>query len=143
MSEKKKSSTGGVAHLLKMSPMAEMLSAGPVKLPNVKAPSLDGLAVHVPQLPDLTENDVLERFADKARSLAKTRDRSKGEPLKMGDEVLINTIGYSEGKLIAFSARFEQWLPLEPMQMLAGFSETIAQGTVGSSWQVNVQLPAE
>ncbi len=144
MAQKNRTNTsGGVAQLLKISPMADLLRAGPVKLPEVTAPSLEGLAVHVPQLPDLTEDDILERFAEKARDLAKKRARAAGETLALGDDVKLNTVAYCEGKLMPFSARFGVWVPLLPIPMLPGFNENVARGTVGGSLQLDITLPAE
>jgi trigger factor len=134
--------TGGAVQLLKMSPMAQVLTAGPVKLPEVKAPSLDGLTVRVPKPDDLTSDDLIARLHEKARAFATVRERAAGEALAVGDEVVVDTVGYVDGKLIPFSARFGLQLELAPMLMLPGFAEAVAKGTVGASLQLQLTLPA-
>lgn len=133
--------TGGVQQLLKMSPMAQVLAGKPPRLPEVAAPSLDNLAVKVPAADDLTQEDLLERFDEKARALAVKRDRKPGEPLAMGDDAQVDILGYVGGKLLPFSARFRFWMELAPLVALPGLAEGIAAGKVGESVQVSLTLP--
>jgi trigger factor len=124
-----------------MSPIAGVLSAEPVPLPAAKAPSLEGLAVQVPQAEDLTEEDLLLRFHEKKRALATVRERAEGERVELGDDVLLDTLGYAEGRLIPFSARFGLRMELAPLAALPGFAEAVAEGTVGGSVQALLELP--
>jgi len=133
--------SGGVQQLLKMSPMAQVLAGKPPKLPTVEAPSLDNLAVKVPAAEDLTQDDLLERFHEKARALAVKRDRKAGEALAMGDDAQLDILGYAGGKLLPFSARFGFWLELAPLVALPGLAEGVASGKVGQSVQVSLTLP--
>lgn len=139
----KKSTPGGVQQLLKMSPMAQVLAGKPPTLPAVEAPSLEKLAVKVPAADDLTQDDLLERFREKARALAVTRDRKPGEALAMGDEAQVDLLGYVGGKLLPFSARFGFWLELAPLIALPGLTESIARAKVGQSVQVSLTLPPD
>ncbi len=139
----KKSSGRSLPHLLKMSPMADALASGPVTLPDVKAPSLEGLKVTVPARADLTEDDLLRRLHELKREHASMRDRAVGEQVALGDEVQLNTLGYCDGKLIPFSVRVGLWLELAPQAPLPGFAEAIAAGTVGDSLEVNLVLPSD
>jgi trigger factor len=110
-------------------------------LPDVKAPSLEGLEVTVPAGEDLTEDDLLERFHELARAHAEVRERAEGEPLSMGDEVRLDILGYANGRLIPFSTRLGHWMELAPQVMLPGFAEVIAEANVGDSLQVGITLP--
>jgi trigger factor len=132
----------GVERLLKMSPVVSTVSAEALKLPSVKAPSLEGLSVRVPTPEDLTEEDLLRGFHEKRRALATTRERQPGESLELGDDVQLNIVGYCDGRLIPFSARFGMTTELAPIQALPGFCEAVAEGgKVGESMQIALQLP--
>ncbi|RKG89590.1 peptidylprolyl isomerase [Corallococcus terminator] len=125
-----------------MSPIASLMAAGPVSLPEAKAPSLEGLAVKVPLARDLTPEDLITRFHEKKRERATVRARAEGEHLAAGDDVQLNVLGYADGRLIPFSARFGQWMELAPLQALPGFAEGLAEGgTVGGSLQLMLDLP--
>jgi len=132
----------GVERLLKMSPVVSTASAEALKLPPVKAPSLEGLAVRVPTPDDLTEEDLLRAFHEKRRAVATTRERQEGESLEMGDDVQLNIVGYCDGKFIPFSARFGMTTELAPIEALPGFCEAVAEGgKVGGSMQIALELP--
>jgi trigger factor len=133
----------GVAQLLKMSPVAAVLTGKMPTLPPVEAPDLQGLAIKVPAPQDLTVGDLELRFYEKARALATKRERAKGEALKMGDDAKLDVLGYVGGKLIPFSARFGFWLELTPMPALPGFAEAVAAAKVGDAVHVQLNLPAD
>lgn len=110
-------------------------------LPDVKAPSLANLNIRVPVGEDLTENDLLERFHELARAKAEARPRAEGEALAMGDDVQLDILGYANGRLIPMSTRTGYWMELAPQLMLPGFSEVIAEASVGDSVEVGLILP--
>ncbi|MBN8230114.1 peptidylprolyl isomerase [Corallococcus macrosporus] len=110
-------------------------------LPEVKAPSLENLNIRVPQGEDLTEEDLLERFHELARAKAQVRQRAEGEALAMGDDVQLDILGYANGRLIPLSTRVGYWMELAPQVMLPGFSEVIAEASVGDSVEVGLVLP--
>ncbi|RKH06706.1 peptidylprolyl isomerase, partial [Corallococcus sp. CA053C] len=111
-----------------MSPVMTTASAESLKLPGVTAPSLAGLSVRVPTPDDLTEEDLLRGFHEKRRAVATQRERLPGEPLELGDDVQLNVVGYCDGKLIPFSARFGMTTELAPIEALPGFCEGVAEG---------------
>ena len=110
-------------------------------LPKVKAPSLEGLDVLVPAAEDPTESDLLERFHELARAKAEVRPRAQGEPLSLGDDVQVDILGYSNGRLIPLSTRLGFWMELAPQPMLPGLAEVIAEASVGDSVEVGITLP--
>ncbi|RKH00921.1 peptidylprolyl isomerase [Corallococcus carmarthensis] len=110
-------------------------------LPDVKAPSLENLNIRVPVGEDLTEEDLLERFHELARAKAEVRERAEGEALVMGDDVRLDILGYANGRLIPLSSRVGYWMELAPQVMLPGFSEVIAEASVGDSVEVGLVLP--
>lgn len=138
-----KSKSRGLPYLLKMGPLGDALAITPVELPRATAPSLEGLEVRVPAPDDLTQDDLVRRFHELKRTHGKTRERAEGEQVAMGDDVRVDTLGYCEGKLIPFSARFGLWLELAPQAALPGFAEAISAGKVGDSLEIELTLPAD
>jgi trigger factor len=114
-----------------------------VELPTVEAPSLEGLSVTVPAPEGFTVEQVQARFEELARPLATERARSPEEEIAWGDEVLLNIVGYSNGKILPFSVRTNVWLPLFPEPMLPGFYETLVGHSPGASLVVDIELSAE
>ena len=126
-----------------MSPIASVLSPPPVVSTTVQAPSLECLDVHVPRAGTLTEQDLIARFGEKKRALASVRERAPGERVALGDDVQLDVLGYADGKLLPFSARFGSWMELGPIPALPGFAEAVAMGVVGGSVQAVLELPAD
>jgi trigger factor len=114
-----------------------------VKLPQVKAPSLEGLEVAVPAPRDFTPEEVQQRFLELARPLATERYRFPTEPVAWRDEVLLSVAGFSNGHLIPFSVRKEVWLPLEPEPLLPGLYESLVGHLPNETVAVDLTLPAE
>lgn len=125
------------------SPVELAQAGGPVPLPPVAAPSLEGLEVVVPQPPDLTEEDIQLRFFELARPYAKVRERSPQEAVAEGDELVIDVVGYSGDKLIPFSVRSDLDYDLVPDPTLPGFAEALVGAKVGESVQVEITLPQD
>ena len=107
----------------------------------VTAPSLEGLSVTVPAPRGVTREQLLERFHALVREHASMRARQRGEPLRRGDQVTLDVLGYSGGHLIPFSARSHLSLELAPHSVLPGFSEALIGRAVGDTPQVRLTLP--
>jgi trigger factor len=114
-----------------------------MELPQVKAPSLEGLSVTIPAPEGFTAEDVQQRFLELARPHATERYRYPTERVAWRDEVLLSIAGYSHGRLIPFSARKEVWLPLEPEPMLPGLYEALVGRSPNEGVVVDLTLPAE
>src|SRR5438309_10987493 len=101
MASKKNSSAGGKS--IEELRIQRALESAPVptriNLPEVTAPSLDNLEVTVPRAADVSKAEVEQRLHEIVRMHAQVRDREMGEPLEMGDQVMLDVIGYSEKKL--------------------------------------------
>lgn len=111
------------------------------KLPSVRAPSLENLAVTVPAPEDLTEQDILLRLHEHALVEADKRERASGEPIEMGDLVLLDTLGYADGQLIPFSVRAGLELEMAPQAELPGLCEGLVGTPVGEGREVVLVLP--
>ncbi|WP_233166057.1 peptidylprolyl isomerase [Archangium sp. Cb G35] len=115
----------------------------PVVLPQVEAPSLEGLSVTLPAPQGFTADQVQERFLELARPHATEHYRYPTEQIAWGDEVLLNIAGYSQGHLIPFSLHTDVWLPVQPDPMLPGLYEALVGRSPGGGVVVEVTLPAE
>ncbi len=128
---------------LYVSPARRAAQGQPVQLPQVEAPSLEGLEVTVPAPEPFTAEDVRERFQELARPFATERARYPTEKIEWGDEVLLNLAGYCDGKLIPFSVKTDVWLPMEPEPMLPGLYEAIVGQVPTEALVVDITLPEE
>jgi trigger factor len=130
--------------LLKRSPGVLALEGDtPADLPRVEAPSLEGLSATVPTPAPVTEADVLERFEALCREHAQRRERAHGEALALGDDVLLDVLGFAQGRLLPFSVRTDWWTELAPEPLLPGFFEGLVGMQVGLSAEVALVLPAD
>lgn len=129
--------------IMKRMPAAFSLdSTEPVELPAVQAPSLEGLTVaYVPPAP-LTEQDLVDRFDALRRQHADRRERRPGEDVAAGDEVLLDVLGFANGRLLPFSARENWWTYVAPDPVLPGFFEALPGAKVGQSFGIELKLPA-
>ncbi|MDY7232517.1 peptidylprolyl isomerase [Hyalangium rubrum] len=131
-----------VKGLLNKIPAALALDNAPVKLPEVQAPSLEGLTAELSPRP-ITQDDLLERLAELVREQAQRRVRMDGEIVAMGDEVMIDTLGYAQGRLLPFSVRENAWALVNPDPLLPGFFEAMVGRQVGLSVDIALTLPSD
>jgi trigger factor len=129
--------------MVEQSPLARALSSESVPLPTAKAPSLEGLEVTVPRAPELTEEALLERFHALQRGLAEHRQRAAGEKVAEGDEVVVDILGFANGKLLPFSARAGFQTEVAPRPALPGLFEGLVGQKVGEAVRLPVTLPAD
>jgi len=108
---------------------------------NVVAPSLENLEVTVPHDLTVSQGELLLRFHELVRAHSPSRPRKNGEAVRMGDSVVLDTLGYAQGRLIPFSARTGLELEMAPSDLLPGLCEGLEGTPVGGSKQVDVVLP--
>ncbi|TQF10787.1 peptidylprolyl isomerase [Myxococcus llanfairpwllgwyngyllgogerychwyrndrobwllllantysiliogogogochensis] len=127
-----------------MKRMPASLSLGstePVSLPTVQAPSLEGLTVAVVAPGPIDEQSLVERFDSLRRQHADRRERLAGEAVGPDDEVLLDVLGFADGRLIPYSAR-ENWrAEVAPDALLPGFFEALVGAKVGQSFGIELKLP--
>ncbi|MCP3139114.1 trigger factor [Pyxidicoccus xibeiensis] len=128
--------------IMKRMPAAYSLdSTEPVDLPQVTAPSLDGLTVpRVAPVP-LAEQDLVDRFDALRRQHADRRNRAPGEDVGADDEVLLDVLGFANGRLMPFSTRESWWVQVTPDPLLPGFFEALVGAKVGQSFGIELKLP--
>ena len=125
------------------SPAQKAARGGAVSLPPVEAPSLEGLSITVPAPEAFTEKEVRERFLDLARPLAREMPRAPEEPIALGDEVLLNMAGYTEGRLIPFSVRTDAWVAVKRDPLLPGLYEALVGQKPLAGLVVELTLPED
>lgn len=123
------------------SPVRRAQAGGPVRLPRVTVPRLEELVITVPPPATVTEEDVRRRFLELAREHAGARYRSFSEKVAAGDEVLMDVIGYSRGRLIPFSLRADTWQLVEPDPLLPGFYERFIGQPIRHTFTIPLTLP--
>lgn len=129
--------------IMKRMPAAFSLdSTEPVNLPPVTAPSLEGLTVALVPPAPLTEQDLVDRFDSLRRQHADRRERKPGEDVGAGDEVLLDVLGFANGRLLPFSARENWWAYVVAAPLLPGFFEALVGAKVGQSFGIELKLPA-
>ncbi|MCY1016655.1 peptidylprolyl isomerase [Pyxidicoccus sp. MSG2] len=128
--------------IMKRMPAAFSLdSTEPVDIPTVTAPSLEGLTVALVPPAPLTEQDVLDRFDALRRQYADRRVRKPGEDVGVGDEVLLDVLGFANGRLLPFSTREDWRTHVIADPVLPGFFEALAGAKVGQSFGIELKLP--
>lgn len=112
------------------------------RLPTLReAPSLEGLQVKMPAPQAITPEAIIERFDALCRAVAPRRERELGEAVTPGDDVLLDVLGFANGRLLPFSARADWWTECTPDPLLPGFFESLVGARVGEAVAVNVVLP--
>ncbi|WP_395816461.1 peptidylprolyl isomerase [Archangium minus] len=114
-----------------------------MSLPRVEAPSLEDLSVTISPPEAFTPEQVQDRFLELARPLATERFRYPSEKLAWGDEVLLDIVGFSRGKLIPFSVRAGEWIRLAPEPLLPGLYESLVGRSPRENLTVDLTLPGD
>lgn len=111
-------------------------------LPKIELPSLEGVEVRVPALPPVTEEEVMARFEMIYYDTCVERTlRELGEPVQLGDEILIDLIAYTGGKIVPFNSHENYRLRLEEDSVHPGFGTALAGAPVGETKVISLDLP--
>jgi trigger factor len=107
----------------------------------VSVPDLSGIRVEVqaPKPPDDAWVD--RRIEELARVYAPFVSREPGDPIAMGDEILVDAVGYVHGDL--FSSQMDAWLRVEPNALLPGLFESLGGVANGTHTVVPLTLPRD
>lgn len=99
---------------------------------------LAGIEVLVPIPAGVTSDDVEARLFELLRARAPVTALRDGAALAIGDEVLLDAVGYSAGS--PMSAQVDAWMRLQPNPMLPGLFEQIADGKLGEDRVIRIRL---
>jgi trigger factor len=89
----------------------------------------------------ITEAHVDAALTDVARELSMRQPLGPTQKLAIGDELLVDLVGYLGGE--AFTARNDQWLDLRPNPLLPGLFETFIGESAPLQRMVQVHLPPD
>ncbi|HEY8206759.1 MAG TPA: FKBP-type peptidyl-prolyl cis-trans isomerase [Myxococcaceae bacterium] len=105
------------------------------------APSLDGLRVTVPGPPTVMKEDVVARIEQLRTDLGQAEELPPGTPVAEGDQVVLDSVGFVGGKVLAFSAVAGQRMTLKPDPELPGYAESLVGMEVGGKRRIQLHLP--
>ncbi len=97
---------------------------------------LDNVAVRVRARGAIGPAEVERRKRELLSAYAETRTRTEEETVALGDEILVDCVGYESGELV--SARRGVWLTATPHEELPGLFEGIAGSKIGQQLSVPV-----
>lgn len=99
-----------------------------------------GLEVHVP-VGRVTDGDVQRRLDEIRQTLSFVQPRAYGDKLQLGDEVLVDILGYMNGDV--FLAHTDTWYSLTPNKFLPGLFESLVGARVPDHSIIHVKLPLD
>lgn len=125
--------------------MRNMIESSPVGethvdlsiLPEIPMPSLQDIRVQIPTPGDITEEQILQRFYLLCYQAAGRKVRKAGDKLQVGDEVLVDMLGYVGGKILPLSAKQNLTFVLQPDSIHPGFGSGLIGATVGDTTTVS------
>ena len=109
----------------------------------MKAPVLSGQVLSLPAPPPITEEEVLERFAELADPFFQERERAPGELVELGDAVLVSweAVLGDGGTLLAREQQVEGRVAPDPQ--LPGFFEGLVGKKVGARAKFSCVMPED
>lgn len=116
-------------------------ASGNAKLPEIPAPSLDALKVKLSDVKPATQEVLLSRLEELIYTAALRLPRVRGEFIGPDDELLVDTVGYCDGKLVPFSVREAQLLGPMHDEAMPGLRERLVGERVGTTVQVLLPIP--
>ena len=122
-------------------PATPELLADLSEMPELELPDLGAVRVEAPEIAPVEEADLLERFEQIRLDASNGRARMEGEPVQGGDELLLDIIGYVDGRILPFSTYPGLVTILEPGLFSQAFIDQMIGQPVGESVVVREQLP--
>lgn len=111
------------------------------ELADIDLRALEGITVTVPVEHGVSDEHVDRRLAQMLRAYSPTRPLADEEPLAVGDEVLLDLMGYVDGD--AFLARADEWMVLDENPMLPQLFEQLATAVMGEHKVIRIVLPED
>lgn len=87
------------------------------------------------------KEDVVARIERLRTELGEVTELASGEPVAAGDEVVVDVVGYSGGRVLPFTAAARKRMPLKADPELPGFAESLVGMPVGDKRRIRLQLP--
>jgi trigger factor len=124
-------------------PLARSRPVQDLAASTMKAPVLAGQVLSLPAPPPITEDEVLERFAQLADPFFQERARASGEAVELGDAVLVSweAVVSGSGTLLAREEQVEGRVTPDPQ--LPGFFEGLVGKKVGAIAKFSSVMPKD
>ncbi len=110
-------------------------------LPTVESISLDDLKVEVPGPKTPTDDQLKLMFRGLMREHGERRQRAAGEKIEEGDEILVDMLGYNDGKLMPFVGRQDLTLYADSFFDHEKLGRSLIGETVDSTAVIDAALP--
>lgn len=110
-------------------------------LPHVDSISLDDLTVEVPAAGRPSDEQIQLMLRALLREKAQRRQRKDGEEVAEGDEILIDALGYHDGKLLPFVGRADQVVIADSFFDEEGLARGCIGKKVGETAVVDAEFP--
>jgi trigger factor len=120
-----------------------VLTAKNRTLPAFSKPSLEGLVVRLPLLPPLTEDDITNAFVALAQDQGKRHPKPEGAEVDEGDEVVVDLVAYSSGKLVPFSPQEDLTALLTEDALTDPIAAALVGEHVGDRGMIDTFLPED
>ena len=112
-------------------------------LPKVDAISLDNLKVEVPAAKPPSDDVVKVMLRALLREKSNRRQRAAGETIAEGDEILIDVLGYRDGKLMPFVGRQNHFVIADSYFDAEGLGQGLIGQSVGGTAVIDAELPQD
>lgn len=116
---------------IETTPLMEEAKIDASALPQITAPSLEGISIDVPAPSPVTPEEVGARFEEIVYELLEREERPLGAPVEMGDEVVLDLLSYAGGELVPWSARESLRVRVTEELLVPGFAKKLVGTPVG------------
>ena len=124
---------------------AQAANSAPVDistLPEVELPDLSQVVARVPTPAPFTAEDIQNNYEALYYEHCVEREwKQVNDPVELGDEVYLDLVTYSGGKIMPFGSRESMRLRLESDSYYPGFGDALAGTKVGANKLITLQLP--
>lgn len=110
-------------------------------LPTVPVPDLNDLQVQIVCPPPPTADELVERLHQHLRLHATKRERERGEPVRLGDEIVCDIVTVVEGEVLGRNVLANQRFELRYFEHLPGFVEQLVGMETFSARTFSLKLP--
>lgn len=126
---------------LETSKSAEIHKKGTLLLPEIEAPALTGITVEIPRSEPPNEAMLADAISKLLRQFGREQAHLPGQKLKIGDEILVNTLGMYNRKIVPLTLRKEHWMTLNPKEPYEkSLSAQLVRFSVGDMKSVQLVL---
>lgn len=106
---------------------------------DITIPELSDLEVTIARPPPVSDEEIDIYIANLKLTAYEPQPKPKGEPLDIGDQILVDSKGYCRGAV--FSAQVDSWLLMQENPLVPTLFSSLVGLPVGESTVVTLELP--